>query len=135
MITMIVNAKLALNEFRNAQCRPDIRLVAVSQWPLQKVSDQTHLLSVRQSRGPTRRRLGSKCPPPTKSKGITPAHGRTGVATQATGHLVQRVSFLDESHGTKTPSLQLCGRSLGAHRTHPPVLQCAIVLHYLCRSQ
>jgi hypothetical protein len=135
MVAMIVNAKLALNEFCNAQCRPDICLIPVRQRPLQQIPDQTELLSARQARGPAGCWLGSKSPLPAVSKGITPSHCRTGVAANATCHFVQGVAFLDESHGTKTPSLQLCGRSLGAHRTHPPVLVCAIVLHYLCRSQ
>ena len=99
MVTMVPNAKLALNQFRNAQGRPDVRLISVGHWALQEIPDQTPLLSARQPRWPTRYRLGLKCSLAATSKSITPSHRRTGVAADATGDLVQRTSLLEERYG------------------------------------
>ena len=121
MVAMVANAELAMNEFRNPQRCPNVRSIAVSQGAFQQMLDQAGLLSLRQPRRPPRCRFGPQRRLAAPSKGIAPAHHRTGLAAQTTSHFVQRVSILDESHGAKPPPLQFRWRSLGAHRTHPPL--------------
>jgi hypothetical protein len=135
MVAMVANAERASDEFRDTQRRPDVCPVSVSQWPLQKIFDQTHLLPVGQSRRSARCRPGAKGFLAALQKSITPTHHRTGVAAQAPGHFVQRTSILDECHGAKTPPFQFRRRSFWAHRTYPPCSEYASLLHYLCRSQ
>src|SRR5208282_1258853 len=96
MIPVILNSKLTLDQFRNTGRGPQIGSVTMGDRSLQKQIHQAFSLSLIQlprtaGRVAYPQSLGSATP-----TGITPAHHRTGIASNASPYLIERTTRIQQ---------------------------------------
>src|SRR6516162_6370985 len=121
MIPMVLNSELAVDQFRNASRRPQIRPVAVHPRALQQKPDQALSLLPIQLPGST---WGGAHPQSLRStlpSGITPAHHRTGITADTPSYFVKRVTRIQQCQGPLTPIFEQVGAPFqSGHRCSVP---------------
>src|SRR5882724_13671500 len=130
MIPVILNSKLTLDQLRHS---PQIGSVAMGDRSLQKQLYQAFSLCLVQLQRTTGRVAYPQSLGSTTPAGITPAHHRTGIASDASPYLVERTTRIQQRQGSLAPVLQQIGAPLqSGHRCSAPE---PLLLHYLCRRQ
>jgi len=89
VIVMISHAQSTFDQIGNSLGGPQLCSVSVGHGPLDQETNKLFLLFRGQSRRPPRCRLGFQCLLPTGLQGIAPTHHATGMATDASGNLME----------------------------------------------
>jgi hypothetical protein len=135
VIPMVLDLKLAANEFGNAGRGPQIRPPAMRGCPLEKHPDQTLTLGLSQLPGTARRKTHLESLRPSPAAGIPPAHHRNGSAADTPSHFVQRITAVQQRQRAPAPIFQEIGTpSRSWHSVHAKN-RAPTLLHYLCRNQ
>jgi len=134
VIAMIPNAQPLLDQIGDPLCGPQLGAIAVRPRPLRQEANQSLLLRRTQLGWAARGGLGLQPRWPLEPKRIAPTQNTAGMATDATGDLMQRKIPLQESDDLATTRFQHPRRSVRSHRGNP-FPGASILLHYLCGSQ
>jgi len=132
MIPMVLNSELAVDQFRNARRRPQIRPVPMPHRAFEQKLDQALSLPAIQLPGSTWRRAHPQPFGATLPSGVTPAHHRARITADAPSHFVERITRIQQCQGSLTPIFEQVGAPLqSGHRCSAPE---HLLLHYLCRD-
>jgi len=134
VIVMISHSQSTFNQIGNSLGGPQLCSVPVGHGPLDQETNKLFLLFRGHPRRPARCWLGFQCLLPTGLQGIAPTHNATGMATDASGNLMQGKLLLQERSHTTSTFFQQCWRPFRSHRD-TPTQDVSIILHYLCGSQ
>src|SRR5271166_4104361 len=112
VVPVILNSKGTLDQFRNTRRGPQIGSVTMGKRSLQKQIYQAfslYLVQLQRTAGRVAypQSLGSPTP-----AGITPAHHRASIAPDATPHLVERTTRIQQRQSSLAPVLQQIGAPL-----------------------
>lgn len=112
MIAMIPNAQPLLDQIRDPLRGPQLGATAVRHRPLRQQTNQPLFLRGTELGRAARSGLGFQPLGPFGPKRIAPTHHTAGVATEATGDLMQRKIPLQESDDRATTLLQHSRRAV-----------------------